>query len=106
MSKIEQSAKYFTDIADVERKLSEVYRKVLLEEYVPSNNVVAKCFINGAYYYSKGSTVEVETLRKFKDLLRACSRERREVVLSNLLNRLDTITRYKDETPFDDDIPF
>lgn len=105
VSKIEQSAKYFDDVAEVERKLEVAYRSVMLEEQVPNNSPVLACFINGSYYYSRKSFVRVDSLRDFVQLLRSCSKEKKGVILSNLFTRLNAVTRYR-ESEFDDDIPF
>lgn len=107
ISKIEQGAKYFDDVADIERKLEAAYRSVMLEQNVPSNTIVIKCLINGSYYFSKRELIEVENLRRFIHLLRSCSREKKDVIISNIFTRLNSVERYQEQSNFfDDDIPF
>jgi len=104
---IETQTKYYEDVSIVERKLEEVYRKVMLEEFVPKSNIVLSCFLNGSYRYSTKYFIKVENLRKFVELIRSCSAERKVLVLDNLLSRLDAAKRFNTK-PFDfaDDIPF
>lgn len=106
VSKIEQGTKYFEDSEKVQSKLEELYKKVMLEEYLPSNSAIAKCFINGSYYFSRQYVVSVSTLKSFIDLLKSCSKEKKNIILSNLLTKLDAVERYEDNVNFDDDIPF
>lgn len=106
ISKVEQGAKYFDDAADIERKLEAAYRTVMLEKNVPTNTIVIRCFVNGSYYYSNHEFIEVDNLRRFIQLLRSCSREKKDVIISNILTRLDSVSRYQEKTGFDDDIPF
>jgi serine/threonine protein kinase len=106
ISKIEQSTKYFDNVHDIERKLEDVCYKVMLEEWLPDINIVIRCFLNGSYYYSKRNSVEVSNLRRFVRFFRSCSRENKSIVLSNIFTRLDAITRYHEETSFDEDVPF
>lgn len=106
ISKIEQNTKYFSDPLDIERKLDAAHRTVMLEKYVPSNAPVLACFLNGAYYYSNKQFIEVQNLKNFLQLLKSCSREKKDIVVNNIFTRLNTTTRYQPSTPFDDDIPF
>ena len=107
ISKVEQSTKYFDSPQDIEKKLEDAYRKVMLEDRLPSNTHVIKCFLNGSYYFSKRIFMEVANLRRFIELLRSCSREKKSIVLSNIFARLDASPRYQEEIKFEgDDIPF
>lgn len=106
-SKIEQSARYFTDADKLARILEDAHQKVMLEEFVPSNTVVLQCLINGEYYFRKQNCVAVACLQAFLQLFRSCPREKRQIILSNLHTRLDAIERYsRPSDDFDDDIPF
>lgn len=104
-SKIEQNTKYFDDAKDVERKLEDAYRNVMLEEWVPSNTAVLRCFLNGEYYFSNRYSMEVINLKRFVELFRSCSKEKKNIVLNNIFARLDAIPRYDESANFDD-IPF
>lgn len=108
VSKIEESTKYYDDVGEVQVKLEECYKKVMLEEYVPSNSLVLKCFINGQYYYNNTYSIRVDVLRAFVDLFRSSSREKKNIIVGNIQARLDAVKRYSDQksSNFDDDIPF
>jgi serine/threonine-protein kinase len=106
ISKIERSGKYFDAPQDIERKLEDVYRTVMLEYRLPNNTLVIGCFLNGAYYYSNRAFLEVSNLRRFIELLRSCSIEKKKIILSNIFTRLDAIPRYDENKKLDEDIPF
>ncbi|MCG7981358.1 MAG: protein kinase family protein [Candidatus Thiodiazotropha lotti] len=106
ISKIEQDAKYYDDIDKIQANLDDLHKRVMLEEDLPDNADLTRCFINGAYFFSKKNSFPVRSLKAFIDLLRSCSREKRNIVLSNLHSRLDALNRYEEKSGFDDDIPF
>ena len=78
----------------------------MLEECIPSNSNLIRCFVNGSYYFDNSSYILVSTIKLFLELLRSCSKEKRNIILSNLHSKLDAIVRYDKESEFDDDIPF
>lgn len=79
----------------------------MLEDRLPSNNLVIQCFLNGSYYFSNRVFMEVTNLRRFIELLRSCSKEKKNIVLSNIFARLDASPRYQEEIRYKaDDIPF
>lgn len=106
LSKLERSSKYIESPSDVIRKLEECYKSIMLEEYVPTNAVVLRAFLSGAYYYSSNRLFQVATVRKFLELLRKSSTAKRNIIVANLKTRLDALERYDEPTNFDDDIPF
>ena len=106
LSKLERSSKYIESPADIIRKLEECYKSIMLEEYVPTNAVVLRAFLSGAYYYSSNMLFQVATVRKFLELLRNSSTAKRNIIVANLKTRLDALERYDEPTSFDDDIPF
>ncbi|WP_283744458.1 protein kinase family protein [Sideroxydans sp. CL21] len=107
VSKIEGSTKYYDDVGEIQTKLEECYKKVMLEEHVPDSSLVVRCFINGQYYYNKSYWFRVDVLRAFLDLYRSSSREKKNIIVGNIQTRLDAVKRYdKPFDSFDDDIPF
>jgi serine/threonine protein kinase len=107
VSKIEQSTKYNDDVSDIQTKLESCFKRVMLEEYVLNCSNVLRCFINGQYFYHTKYQFPVSTLKGFLDLLRSSSREKKNIILSNLQSKLDAASRYDSKpNPFDDDIPF
>jgi len=103
VAKIEVSTKYREDVEDIQSKLEDCYKKVMLEEYVPDITMITRCFINGRYNYRKDSPMPVSVLKSFVELLRACSREKKNIILSNLQTKLDSIKRFDEK---DENIPF
>lgn len=106
VSRIEHSTKYWKDPDDVERKLEDAYRSVMLEAEVPQATIILSCFLNGAYYFSKNRLISVDNVRRFLQLFRSLARGRKDIVLRNLHTRLDATPRYHEQSDFDDDIPF
>jgi serine/threonine-protein kinase len=108
VSKIESSTKYYDDIGEIQAKLEECYKKVMLEEYAPNSSLVINCFINGQYHYDTNNWIRVEVLRAFLDLFRTASREKKNIIISNIQTKLDAVRKYSKPAPFnfDDDIPF
>jgi len=108
VSKIETNCSFLNDSELIQKKLEDLYRNVMLEEYVPSNNLVAKCFLNGQYYYyNKKNIFSVSELKSFIEFTRSCSKDKKNIIINNLFTRLDTIERYS-EPPlgYNDDVPF
>lgn len=105
-SKIERNTKYFEDPERIQSKIEELYKKVMLEESVPNNSFILGCFLNGSYYFNKGYYFSVSVLQSFVELLKSCSTEKKNIILSNLQSKLDSVTRYDEKVEFDDDIPF
>jgi len=113
LSHIESGAKYFDDIDFVQMKLEELYKKVMLEEYLPDLPAVTRCFIDGAYSYFRKRNFYVFCIKDFIKLLRSCSKEKRNIILSNIHSRLDSVKRNDPDrsiktgaTDDEDEIPF
>jgi len=107
VKKIEKGAKYFDDVSVFGRTLESAYKSVMLEESVPSNDLVISCLVNGAYRYSTRNFISVLNVCQFLDFFRSCSATKKEIVLSNLISRLNAVPRFnKDDVFPNDDIPF
>lgn len=107
VTKIESGCKYHEDTGFIQKQLENYYRTVMLEENVASNAGVLRCFLNGDYYYSRSALFPVSEIKSFIELIRSCSIDKRNIIVTNLCTRMDAIERYT-EAPvsFDDDIPF
>lgn len=97
ISSIACSADYHSDIA---ANLEELYINVQLEEWIPANSIFANCFIDGDYRYDIQENVSVEVIYKFIQLLRHCSRDKKNILVRNIRSRLDGIYRHDEEIPF------
>ena len=106
--KIADDCKYYEDISLIQKKIEDCYRSCMLEEKVPSNNLIARCFLNGGYYFSKQVQFPVSQLKWFLELLRSSSKDKKKIIIDNVFTKLDSIKRYSDnpDINFDDDIPF
>ncbi|QUE92745.1 protein kinase [Pseudomonas sp. SCA2728.1_7] len=104
LSKVEKNAKYY-DIDTIQSKLEDCYKKVMLEDFIPKNNLLTNCIIDGSHFYKTTNAFKVSTLKNFIDILKSCNKEKKNIIISNLQSKVDAILRYED-TPFSDDIPF
>lgn len=108
--KIEESARYKTSSEDLERILEDLYKNVMLEEYLPSISALAQCFfIDGSYYTSRNHYFEVSLLKSFLNLLKLNTQDKKNIVVRNLHSKLDSVKRYTDKEInlySGDDIPF
>jgi serine/threonine-protein kinase len=105
VSKIELGAKFY-DIELIQNKLEDCLKKVILEDVIPDSSIVIRSIVSGSYYYKKTMRFEVDILKNFVELLRSCNKSKKNIILSNLQTKLDTLQRYSEKEEFTDDIPF
>ena len=105
ISRIEHGTKYFDNIDKLQNQIEALFKKCMLEESLPDNTSLTRLFINGSYYYNKNIDFPIYVIKNFLNLLRSCSIEKKNIILSNIHTKLDAISRYKEITT-DDDIPF
>jgi serine/threonine protein kinase len=105
-SKIETSATYIKDIDKIISTLEDSLNNSLLESNMQNPASLARCFITGGYYYITKAIIIVEDLKEFVILLKSTSNDKKRIILNNLWQRLDVITRYTDIPDDDDDLPF
>ena len=104
-SKIESNSNYKTDIDKIVNELGNVYQNSILEEFIQNTNSIARCFVEGNYYYRK-IEFSLLSLKNFIKFLRSLSFDRKRIVLNNLWQRLDSINRYTENDNVNDDLPF
>lgn len=103
VSAIDKDAKYYPTPFTILSNLDATFKKVMLEDVIPSPSLVSSCFIDGTYKYSRAYKFPVSLLKDFSKMFRECSPEKQHIVLANLHARLDAKDRYGMR---DDDIPF
>jgi len=107
ITKIEDSSTYYSDVDIIQKKIEDLHKKVMLEENLPDNSQLSQCFINGRYYYDRNHTFKTYLLKSFIELLKSCPVEKKNIIISNIHSRLDSVERYEIEDTFsDEDIPF
>lgn len=104
VSSIQSDARLERDPLQILAGLEELYRKSMLEETLAASNKLVSVFVHGTFHYWKHADVYVETLVGFIELLRGLSTEKRNVVIENLVFRLETCESSEPE-PYDE-IPF
>lgn len=105
LSKIESNAKYY-DVDAVQTRLENCFKKVMLEDTIPKNNLLTNCLINGSHFFKTKSEFRVNTLRDFIDLLKSCNKEKKNIIISNIQSKIDAVPRYEEHPSFNDDVPF
>ncbi len=106
IASIEQSTKYERDNGKIIVGLEAIYRRSMLEEYVPDVSSLARLFLHGSFTYWKVKRIETEILQNFLSMLNSLQADKQSIVLENLLTRLDAVQRTMPKSPLDDDIPF
>lgn len=104
ISKIEHSNKFINDTDQIIKNLEDIYKKTMLEEYLPESSMLIKCFLQNKFYYIKDYLVPVNMIYEFIQLLKSCSQEKRNIIINNLETKLEVVEKY-DEI-IDVDIPF
>lgn len=107
ISKIEYSTKFIKDTDQIIKSLEELHKNTMLEEYLYDKSKLSKCFLNGTYYYNNNQYITIYTtqINEFLQLLKNCSKDKRNIIMNNLETRIDAIERYFPEID-EDDIPF
>ena len=105
VSKIENGAKYITDVSFIYAELDDAFRGFMLEREVPDSVVVLRCFITGTYYYHKLGLF-VDPVRNFLRLLKSSTDDENRIILANLHTRFDALPRYAKPELGADDVPF
>ena len=103
VTKIEWSAQFMDDAAQMEVQLEQVYRNCLLEEIVPDGFQLVNCFIRGKYFMRQQS-ISVAALKEFLNLMKSCARVKRILLIANLQTKLGSRPRYSE--PLEEDVPF
>lgn len=78
----------------------------MLENKLPNNGELVKCFISGLFYFNPKATIYVNTLKAFIDFFRDSNLEKKNVIISNLQSKLDAVERYDATPPEWADVPF
>jgi len=77
ISNFNTDTKYFSDIEIIQKKLSDLYRNVMLEKYIPENNKIIKCFISGRYRYWTNTNFQIFKLKNFLKFLKSCTNKKK-----------------------------
>ena len=104
-SKIDYGCNYYSDPDLVQKKLEDYYHTVMLEEFAPNHSSILMCFLNGPYYYKKNMNFKITILKEFIELFRSCSKDKKNIIITNLCSKFDAIERYS-ERQAGDDVPF
>jgi len=107
VSTIQSDAKFEKNPEKIINRLETLYKKTMLEEFIPLSTKLISIFISGGEYrYWKRSSIRVDSLKNFIELIRGASGERRNIILENVLMRLEAVDRKDPEIDLDDEIPF
>lgn len=102
---IKLDAKYERDAGKVLAKLQKLYRSNMLEEQLAKPSSLGLIFLNGGFTYNTRAEVYTETILNFSNLLHRLSDTKKNIVIENLIGRLDAVDR-ENPGPLDDESPF
>ena len=99
---IDVECEYINEVETVIGKLEAVYEGSMLEEYT-HYIAVARCFLKKGSLKGnqKSNMIPVSAVRNFLRLLKSAEKERRRIIIANVLSRLNGVSRFQD-----DEIPF
>jgi hypothetical protein len=100
ISQIEVKTKYITDPETITASLESAYTNGMLEEEIPALPVV-RCFLEGQFRFNERARVDVSALHDFLVMLRTNKLREQQIMIANLIARLDGVQRWDD-----DEIPF
>ncbi len=103
-SSIGADARYERDTNKIIDQLEVLHSSTMLDDFIAVPVKLARVFVSGPFSYFKNQSFRVTTLRYFLDMLKGLSAEKKNIVLDNLLTRLDAVERVVPD--LDDDIPF
>lgn len=106
ITSVYEDVKYYDDVDIIQKELSNLYKIVMLENVVPHNPLIIRCFINGAYRYKLNKHFSTKTLKEFLNFIKRCTKDKKNIVINNLHSRFDSIRREVEELIGEDEIPF
>ena len=104
IASVDPSYRFSRSAQEVVEDLERLYRKTMLEEYLPEPVKLARIFVSGKFKYYKSVPIKTESIRFFVDLLNSLPNEKLEILMENLKSRLEAIE--KTVRDLDDEIPF
>ncbi len=103
---IDSKAKYKTDINKMIVQLENIYRSNALEDTIQNTVDITRVFLDGSYRYYAAPRFSCYNLREFIRMLKSSNKEKINIILLNIQNRLNIITRKEEKYIPNDDVPF
>lgn len=103
---IGRGAKYSAIVEIVEKKIEKLHLNVCLAYTIPDNSALIRCFIDGKCNYFPKVFIKIDILTDFLNLLKSCSKDKKNIILKNIHSMLDSIDRIAEPIINDDEIPF
>jgi hypothetical protein len=100
---IEGEATIISDCDSLIKQLSTILKSNILEKYVQNVMDLSRVFIKGTYKYRPNTEISVYDLKTFIALLSSLTKEKQNILVMNIGNKLKTI---KHVDPSIDIIPF
>lgn len=105
-SSIDDDAVYAKNTSRILGSLEDLYRKTMLEEFIPDVVKLSRIFVSGSYRYRNRTEIKVDDLKMFNEMMSSFSTEKRDIVFQNLFSKLDAVEREQKSYSLDDEIPF
>lgn len=97
---IDSNSKYYGSNEEIVAKLAELSRNTMLEQYLYATSRLGDCFINGDFSTTNKKTVPTNIVNEFYSMITGLTQSKQNIVISNLLTRLDAIRRVNEDIPF------
>ncbi len=90
------------DLAVTLSSLSSLLRDTALEEYLPGNARLIRCFIAGGFLYRRKKNITTQAVADFYQLLSSLPAAKQQIICDNIYHRLSTINT----VPEQENLPF
>lgn len=104
ITEIDSKTKYKTDVNRMIVDLENIYRSNVLEDTIQNTRDITRVFLNGSYRFYLQPRFRCYNLKEFIRMLKSSNKEKINIILLNIQNRLNFITRKEEK--IDDDVPF
>jgi eukaryotic-like serine/threonine-protein kinase len=92
------------DTTTVVSRLEDLYKRIMLEDYLEGVNKIIGVFISGNYTYYKNNCISTKRIKNFLEMIRGLSEEKRSIVIENIIMKLSA--KEQKDSSFEDEIPF
>ena len=104
IAEIDSKTKYKTDVNRMIVDLENIYRSNVLEDIIQNTRDITRIFLDGSYRFYSEPRFGCYNFKEFIRMLKCSNKEKINIILLNIQNRLNSVTRKEEK--FYDDVPF
>lgn len=102
---VNSELKFVENSKELLNSLQIIIKECLLEEYLQDNSKLISCFVKSGYRYKLKKEIPVSCIREFYRMFLKFPTSKQDIVLTNIVARLKTISIFTPDIE-EDDIPF